>query len=371
MSCCQRCSELCCPCLVGKHGDSKWAYIEYKPITTPSSPKATLTRMATIDAEDTPLPLPEKVFEFPQNKSEFPAHPQMFVGPSQLDDDNVITEQPKSQPDAYNIGRRRFSTLPRTSSVDSEHVVRGRANSLPQNTFIRKPNRKGRARAQSWRKEKSESFEVHTLNIGGSVSLPDLRRGKKSLLKRRQSTESDLVKGTAYSFCIPGLPVLEEESLTMDESRPLLQFSLQYDILRSSLTVHLHHACNLPAKDKRGTSDPFVVMYMMPNKEELFESKVVLQSLNPVFDESFEFQKLTSEDIRRQSLTLRIYDHDKFSKNDTIGGIVLPLENADLFGVVMRMEIDENPKLFSEVRTLIGNIVGYDLMLYFKEARSA
>lgn len=369
MNCCLSCCEFCCPCLTGsrKERSSKWAYIQYKPVSKSSAPStlSTALHLSVIpdsESELPAIPYPEQLFEFPQMKSELPEHPQMFVGSTSSLGDDAVTQQPQA------IGRRRFSSLPRTMSVDSGEVVRGRAFSLPQNSLIRKPKWKDRTqsptRGIAW--GRSHSLKTEVLKAAASraksltpdlppfpksgTSLPNLHKRPKSLLKRRNTTDSDMVEGTDYSSQIPNLPVLEEETLTKDSTLPLIQFSLQYDVMKCSLTVHLHHARNLPAKDRRGSSDPFVVLYMTPNKEEIFESMVILRSLDPVFDESFEFKKLTADDIRRQSLTLRVYDHDRFSKNDTIGGVILPLENADLFGVVMRMEIDQSENLFSGVR---------------------
>ena len=141
------------------------------------------------------------------------------------------------------------------------------------------------------------------------------------------------------------LPVLVEEG--DDQSYPSLQFSLHYDIQRRTMTVHLQEASNLPAKDQSGTSDPFVVMHLHPNKEEIFESKIVYKTLNPFFYQSFEFHNLLLDDLYRQSLVFRIYDHDRFSKDDMIGGIVLPLKDVDVYGVVYRMRIDERVEKFS------------------------
>ena len=146
---------------------------------------------------------------------------------------------------------------------------------------------------------------------------------------------------------VPQLPVLVEEG--DKESSPSLQFSLHYDVQRRTMTVHLHQASNLPAKDRSGTSDPFVVMHLHPNKEEVFESKIVYKTLNPVFDESFEFHNLQLDDMHRQSLVFQIFDHDRFSKNDIIGGIVLPLKDVDVYGVVYRMRVDERVEKFRSV----------------------
>ena len=145
----------------------------------------------------------------------------------------------------------------------------------------------------------------------------------------------------------PQLPVVAEAD---DQSGPSLQFSLYYDIQRRTLTVNLEKASNLPAKDRSGTSDPFVVMYLVPNKEEIFESKVVYKTLDPVFDQSFEFHNLQSDDIRRQNLVFRVYDYDKFTRNDPIGGVTVPLEDADLYGVACTMQISEGMETVKTVR---------------------
>ena len=145
-------------------------------------------------------------------------------------------------------------------------------------------------------------------------------------------------------FKVSQLPILVEGD---DQSHPSLQFSLHYDIQRRTMTVHLQEASDLPAKDRSGTSDPFVVMHLHPNKEEIFESKTVYKTLNPVFDQSFEFHNLLLDDVYRQSLVFRIYDHDRFSKDDMIGGIVLPLKDVDVYGVVYRMRVDERVEKFS------------------------
>ena len=139
-------------------------------------------------------------------------------------------------------------------------------------------------------------------------------------------------------------PILIEDD---DRSYPSLQFSIHYDIQRCMMTVHLQDASNLPAKDRSGTSDPFVVMHLHPNKEEIFESKIVYKTLNPVFNQSFEFHNLQLDDLHRQSLVFRIYDHDRFSKDDMIGGIVLPLKDVDVYGVVYRVRVDERVEKFT------------------------
>ena len=131
-------------------------------------------------------------------------------------------------------------------------------------------------------------------------------------------------------------------SSTAEDRFPMITFTLYYDVQRRTLTVHLIDAVNLPAMDRRGTSDPFVILFLLPNKEEIFESKVHRRTLEPRFDEVFEFNGLLPNEIRRQSLVLRVLDKDTIGSSDYIGGVVLPLEEADLYGVKVTMRINQS-----------------------------
>lgn len=90
---------------------------------------------------------------------------------------------------------------------------------------------------------------------------------------------------------------------------PIIEFSLFYDMQRWTLSVHLLKMYNLPVKGLH--CDPFAVMFLLPNREEIFESQIIPKTLNPVFDQTFQFTSLQPQEIRKQTLVIRIYDHDK------------------------------------------------------------
>lgn len=69
-----------------------------------------------------------------------------------------------------------------------------------------------------------------------------------------------------------------------------LQYKLEYDFNQSNLVVTVHQAEELPALDMGGTSDPYVKVYLLPDKKKKFETKVHRKTLNPVFNESFTFK---------------------------------------------------------------------------------
>jgi len=58
------------------------------------------------------------------------------------------------------------------------------------------------------------------------------------------------------------------------------------------LIVGILQAQDLPAMDLGGTSDPYVKVYMLPDKKKKFETKVQRKNLCPVFNETFIFKVL-------------------------------------------------------------------------------
>lgn len=56
------------------------------------------------------------------------------------------------------------------------------------------------------------------------------------------------------------------------------------------LIVGIIQAAELPAMDMGGTSDPYVKVYLLPDKKKKFETKVHRKTLNPVFNEQFTFK---------------------------------------------------------------------------------
>jgi synaptotagmin-1 len=65
---------------------------------------------------------------------------------------------------------------------------------------------------------------------------------------------------------------------------------LEYDFNANSLAVTVIQAEDLPALDMGGTSDPYVKVYLLPDKKKKFETKVHRKTLSPVFNETFTFK---------------------------------------------------------------------------------
>lgn len=68
---------------------------------------------------------------------------------------------------------------------------------------------------------------------------------------------------------------------------------MEYDFQGNTLSVTVIQAEDLPALDMGGTSDPYVKVYLLPDKKKKFETKVHRKTLNPVFNETFQFKVST------------------------------------------------------------------------------
>ena len=108
--------------------------------------------------------------------------------------------------------------------------------------------------------------------------------------------------------------------LDAKEAASTLQFSLYFDVQRCVLSVHLQQATNLMIKTRMGMcrTDPFVVLFLQPQKEQVFESRIVKRSVDPYFDDHFDFTALHLADLKRQSLIFRIYNHDRYGHHNVL-----------------------------------------------------
>ncbi|KAM9772437.1 synaptotagmin-10 [Syngnathus typhle] len=99
-----------------------------------------------------------------------------------------------------------------------------------------------------------------------------------------------------------------------------LSFALRYDYEEQALVVKILKGLDLPAKDFTGTSDPYVKVYLLPERKKKFQTRVQRKNLNPTFDESFRFPAAYDELCNRK-LHLSVYDFDRFTSHDVIGEV--------------------------------------------------
>ena len=88
----------------------------------------------------------------------------------------------------------------------------------------------------------------------------------------------------------------------------------------------------LPAKDLSGTSDPYVRVTLLPDKKHRLETKIKRRTLNPRWNETFYFEGFPIQKLQSRVLHLHVFDYDRFSRDDSIGEVFMPLCQVDFSG---------------------------------------
>lgn len=89
----------------------------------------------------------------------------------------------------------------------------------------------------------------------------------------------------------------------------------------NKLTVTVIQAANLRSSDMNGLSDPYCKLYL-GNRQTKQKTRVQKKTLHPIFNETFQYYLPTGLDV---DFDLSIWDWDRFSKNDFLGGIRIPI----------------------------------------------
>ncbi|XP_078511152.1 synaptotagmin-5 [Lissotriton helveticus] len=168
------------------------------------------------------------------------------------------------------------------------------------------------------------------------------KKGKKGKDKMKAQINMKEVKDLGKSYIDKVQPDVEDldPSLLGDgkeekeqEKLGKLQYSLDYDFTNGQLVVGIIQAADLPALDIGGTSDPYVKVYLLPDKKKKYETKVHRKTLNPTFNESFTF-KIPYAELGGKTLVMSVYDFDRFSKHDAIGEARVHMNTIDLAHVI-------------------------------------
>ena len=138
------------------------------------------------------------------------------------------------------------------------------------------------------------------------------------------------------------------------DDQPQIHFSLYYDFQRCTLRVHLISGLNfqtqcMAVSHRRATRAPpdlFVIVFLRPNKEQIFESKISKKSNNPIFEDYFEFTRVSYSEVRKQTLIFRVINKSK-STNDDVGIVALSLQDADLYGIKVTAELTQEKSVLN------------------------
>ncbi|KAK6637193.1 hypothetical protein RUM44_007607 [Polyplax serrata] len=163
-----------------------------------------------------------------------------------------------------------------------------------------------------------------------SHSLPDLQTlpVKQHFVQKKECKK--VLRQTTLPTVSPELYRSENERANSMDSNSTadleycgkLHLALRYDAEIECLVVKVLEARDLPIKDVSGSSDPYIKVYLLPDRKKKFQTKVHRKNLNPVFNETFIFS-VNYEDLHHRYLQFSVYDFDRFSRHDLIGQVVL------------------------------------------------
>ncbi|XP_011499388.1 PREDICTED: synaptotagmin-10-like isoform X2 [Ceratosolen solmsi marchali] len=153
------------------------------------------------------------------------------------------------------------------------------------------------------------------------LDLPNIKFSICRLENRRDS-RLGLIKPELYKKDFKRQESNDSSSTGEMDSAGKLHFALRYDKEIEGLVVKVLEARELPVKDVSGSSDPYVKIYLLPDRKKKYQTKVHRKNLNPIFNETFIFNVLY-EDLHHRHLQFSVYDFDRFSRHDLIGQVLL------------------------------------------------
>ncbi|KAG7233877.1 hypothetical protein INR49_006474 [Caranx melampygus] len=173
-------------------------------------------------------------------------------------------------------------------------------------------------------------------------------KGKKKKRQQRKDENINLkgVNGkTTTSLVQPDVADVDYGATKKQRGR--LLYSLEYSAALSELIVGIKQADNLMAMDLGGSSDPYVKVYICPDKSKTCETKVFRRTLNPVFNEQFNFQ-ITKSSLLKSTAVMKVFDFNRFSKHNIIGELRVQLCNVDWNHVIEEWQDLAEPAKFEE-----------------------
>ncbi|BES97177.1 Hypothetical protein NTJ_09991 [Nesidiocoris tenuis] len=109
-----------------------------------------------------------------------------------------------------------------------------------------------------------------------------------------------------------------------------IQLTLRYSVQRQRLVVIVHKIANLPLKDPSNIPDPYVKLYLLPDKskETKRKTETVKDNCNPTYDETFEYV-MSQGELSNRHLEVTVLTQ-KTWKSPVMGQVVVNLADLDL-----------------------------------------
>lgn len=96
------------------------------------------------------------------------------------------------------------------------------------------------------------------------------------------------------------------------------------------LNIMIMHARNLLPKSAGSLSDPYVKIYLTPDPSKWTKrkTKIARRTLNPTYNETFEWQ-IPEEELRQREIRITVWDYDVLTENELMGGVLIDPSDYD------------------------------------------
>ncbi|KAL3279346.1 hypothetical protein HHI36_016853 [Cryptolaemus montrouzieri] len=169
--------------------------------------------------------------------------------------------------------------------------------------------------------------------IGGPLENGVSRENGNEREKRDQSIIKDIYTSESETHT-PSKEEIETNEKNLQQSATYLGqlvFKLRYKQDKNALIVSVVRCRDLPAKDPNaGSSDPYVKLQLLPDKQHKVKTRVLRKTRNPVYDEDFTFYGISFPQLSDITLHFVILSFDRYSRDDIIGEVFCALDQVDV-----------------------------------------
>uniref|UniRef100_A0A8C5PGZ4 Synaptotagmin 11 n=1 Tax=Leptobrachium leishanense TaxID=445787 RepID=A0A8C5PGZ4_9ANUR len=175
------------------------------------------------------------------------------------------------------------------------------------------------------------------LLMKAEAGLLDPEKGPNGLATASCNVDQAPVKVDFGDEVSPVQSLISSGSKTSSLSSPeddimlgTLTLSVDYNFPKKALVVTIQEAHGLPVMDEQSQgSDPYIKMTILPDKKHRVKTRVLRKTLDPVFDETFTFYGIPYSQLQDLVLHFLVLSFDRFSRDDVIGEVMVPLAGID------------------------------------------
>ena len=110
-----------------------------------------------------------------------------------------------------------------------------------------------------------------------------------------------------------------------------VNISVRHNTRNRKLQVIIVSGKDFPPRDYSGSLDTCVTLCLLPDREHRKQTAIHRRSVNPLYNEHFEFN-LYDDDVYSRSLQLTVFYYDQYSHSHVLGMVQVPLIEYDLSG---------------------------------------